>query len=84
MKVNAFYSLSLSERLNVIHKDAVFITRIKFYGFYISLYVLDKSFVEVYYNIYSHKFEEAELLDAKDERLHLFAANVELNDLFKI
>ncbi|MES2516070.1 MAG: hypothetical protein V4580_18085 [Bacteroidota bacterium] len=83
LDVNIFYSHNLDERFKIISEKGEFLSRIKYYGFYINLYALDHTFVEVYYNWYSNKLEEIELLEPTDERLHLFAAFVDLSDIHK-
>jgi hypothetical protein len=82
LKVNIFYSHSLPERLNFVKQEGEFITRIKYHGFFIDLYLLDQTFIEVYYNLHSRKVEEVEILEGDEDRLNLFATGVNLSDLF--
>jgi hypothetical protein len=60
-----------------------YITRIKYYGYYIHLYVVTNKFVEVYYNRFTKEIQEIEIIDPLDKRLNLYAAEVSLADLFK-
>jgi hypothetical protein len=83
LKANIFYSHSVTERLSLVKQKGEFIARIKYYGFFIDLYLLDQTFVEVYCNLHNGKVEEVEIIEADEERLSLFAAGVNLSDLFK-
>jgi hypothetical protein len=83
LRANIFYSHSVKERLLIVKQDGEFIARIKYYGFYIDLYLLDQTFVEVYCNLHNGKVEDVEIIEADEERLALFAAGVNLSDLFK-
>ena len=82
MDTGLFYSRSLKGRLKLLKRNGGFITRIRYYGFYLELYEMEGDYFEVYYNRYTHKLDEVEVLDHKDERLHQFAAYVDLSDLF--
>ena len=83
MNAGIFYSHNVKQRLKLVEASGEFISRIKYYGFYIDLHILDKSFVEVYYNRYTNKVEQVEIMDPEDERMHLYAVHVNLSDLFK-
>jgi hypothetical protein len=83
LKVNIFYSHSVTERLAIVKSQGEFISRIKYYGFFIDLYTLDHTYVEVYHNWHNGHVEEVEILDEDLERLHLFGVAVNLADLFK-
>ena len=82
MKINSFYSHSLQERLTIVTHWGEFICRILYFGFHISLYVLDGQFVEVYHNAQTYALEEVELLSFTDEKLHVFAVQVNLSNLY--
>jgi hypothetical protein len=83
LKVNIFYSHSLKERQSIVKNQGEFISRIKYYGFFIDLYILDRTYIEVYYNWHNGEVEEVEVLEEDVERLNLFAVAVNLSDLFK-
>ena len=83
MNTNIFYSHNLNERLDFVKLNGEYICTIKYYGFFIHLYLIGKDFVELYYNIHNNKIEEIELLDSMDERLNLFSIQVDLSDLYR-
>lgn len=83
MNTNVFYSHNLNERMALVNKFGEFISRIKYYGFYINLYVLETQFVEVYYNMHSNTIEKVEILSPLDSRLNIYAGGVDIRDIFK-
>jgi hypothetical protein len=78
-----FYSCTLDERIEIVNENGEYITRIKYYGYYINLYLVKGDFVEVYYNWHNNEIEDVELLDPNEERLHLYTSYVDLSDLYK-
>jgi hypothetical protein len=83
MEINTFYSHSIQERLHILNQSGEFIVKIKYYWFYLSLYIVDNQFIEVYCNINNGNIEAIEILDPKNERLHLYAIFTNLSDLFQ-
>ncbi|MCE3225687.1 MAG: hypothetical protein K0S32_238 [Bacteroidetes bacterium] len=77
-----FYLYTLDERIEIINHRGEFITRIKYYGFYLNLYIVDNRLIEVYHNIQTNTIDQVELLESTDERLCLYSVNVNLSDLF--
>jgi hypothetical protein len=83
LKVNIFYSHSVKDRLALVRTKGEFISRIKYYGFYIELFILAGNYVEVYRNWHNGEVEEVEILEDDLTRLHLFAVAVNLSDLYR-
>ncbi|MBC7694974.1 MAG: hypothetical protein H7141_05940 [Burkholderiales bacterium] len=83
LDLNMFYSSTLDERIEIVNNSGEYITRIKYFGYFINLYIVDGDFVEVYYNCHSNDIEDVEFLDPSEERLHLFTAFVDLSDLYR-
>ena len=81
--VTIFFSHKISERLLLLKKQGEYISKIKYYGFIIDLYILNKNFIEVYYNIHSNKVEKVEVLELTNDMLNLFAVQVNLSNLYK-
>lgn len=81
LNVNIFYSHNLDERMEIINQKGEFITRIKYYGFWIDLFLVDDVFAEVFYNIHTHLIEEVELIEHDEARLNIYAAGVDISDL---
>ena len=78
-----FYSCTLDERIEIVNASGEYITRIKYFGYYINLYIVKGDFVEVYYNWHNNEIEDVELLDNNDERLNLYTVFVDLADLYR-
>jgi len=68
--------------MDILNRSGEFIMRIEQNRFYISLYVLENQFVEVYFNKENSKIEEIGILDARDENLNLYADEIKFTDLF--
>jgi hypothetical protein len=83
MNTNLFYSRSLHERIELVNSEGEFISKIKYYGFLVNLYVVENELVEVFYNIHSNAIEEVELLDPAEPRLRLYVAGVDISGAFK-
>lgn len=81
LDLNMFYSCTLDERIEILNYSGEYITRIKYFGYFINLYIVEGDFVEVYYNWHSNDIEDIEILDPNAERIHLFTALVDLSDL---
>ncbi|MES2566883.1 MAG: hypothetical protein V4565_08450 [Bacteroidota bacterium] len=83
LNVNIFNSFSLDDRMDIVRRHGEFISKIKYFGFYINLYVVDQVFIEVYYNLHSSIVQYVEVLDPEEDRMNLFTMMVDLSDLFK-
>lgn len=83
LNVTIFNSFTLDERMDIIWRHGEFITKIKYFGFCINLYVVDQVFVEVYYNSHSSVVQYVEILDPQEDRINLFTLKVDLSDLFR-
>lgn len=82
MKVNLFYSHNLQERMAIINRSGEFISKIKQYNYYISLYIVENQFVEVYFSRSKKSIEAIEILDPLSERLYLYVEELNFLDLF--
>jgi hypothetical protein len=83
MNTNIFYSYNVKQRMKLLEKKGEYISRIKYYGFYINLYVLEGNFVEAYFNRYTNTLDQVEMMDPADDRLNLYAVCVNLSHLFE-
>lgn len=83
LDLNMFYSCTLDERIEIVNRSGEYVTRIKYFGYFINLYVVEGDFVEVYYNGHNNDIEDVEILDPNEERLHLFTAYVDISDLYR-
>ncbi|MCZ8284867.1 MAG: hypothetical protein O9353_05370 [Bacteroidia bacterium] len=83
MNTNIFYSYNVKQRMKLVEMKGEYISRIKYYGFYINLYVLEGHFVEAYFNRYTNTLDQVEMMDPADDRLNLYAVCVNLSHLFE-
>ncbi|MDF2449946.1 MAG: hypothetical protein K0R26_2450 [Bacteroidota bacterium] len=83
LNVAIFNSFSLSDKMDIVRRHGEFISKIKYFGFYINLYVVDTVLVEVYYNLHSPEVQYVEVLDSREERINLFTVKVDLSDLYR-
>ncbi len=81
MNINTFYCYTLDERVDIINRYGDYISKIKCYGFWIKLYLIDDVFIEVFYNINDNMIEDIEPLEPNDERVNLYASYVDISDL---
>lgn len=82
MDTNTFYARSLKQRVKLLKRNGEFISAISYYGFNIDLYTMNGQYFEAFYNRYTYRLEEVEIMDPADERLNRYAAGVNLGDLF--
>lgn len=82
MNYNTFSKLDLHGRAGLVFSEGDFISSIKYYAFNISLYILEDTYIEVFYNSDSNEIEDIEILDPEEKRLNLYAIGVDIKDLF--
>ena len=82
MKVNLFYTHTISERHRLVLQKGEFLSGICYKGFYMSLFLVEDQFVEVFYNIKRKSIEAVELADTEAKHFVLYAAGVDINDAF--
>jgi len=78
-----FSKSDLHGRAAIVFCDGDFISSIKQYAFKISLFVVDDTYVEVFYNAHTNKLEDIAILEPDEPRLALYALGVDITDLFK-
>lgn len=83
MNYNTFAKLDLHGRAGLVFSEGDFISSIKHYAFNISLFILDDTYIEVFYKIENNEIEDIEILDPNENRLHLYSVKVDITDLFK-
>jgi hypothetical protein len=82
MNLYTFYSYSLKERINLLQQHGEYLTHIRDNNCFVDLYAVDKYLVEVRHNMNLFNIQSIELVDPKDDRLHLYASKVSLADLY--
>lgn len=82
MNLKTFYSRTIKQRVKLLKRSGEFISSISYYGFNIDLYIMSGHYFEAFYNRYTCRLDEVDLMDPKDDRLNRYAAEVNLVDLF--
>ena len=82
MDLKEFSKLSLHEKAAIVFGEGDFISSIKEYAFHIKLFIVDDTFVEVFYNIHSNEMEDIAILDPDERRLINYSHGVDIKDLF--
>ena len=78
-----FSKSDLQGRAAIVFCDGDYVASIKQYSFKISLFIVDDTYVEVFYNAYSNKLEDIAIVDLDEPRLQLYAIGVDITDVFK-
>jgi len=78
MHRGSFVELTLSEKINILYRDATFIMSIRYYGFKVNLFLLEKSYFEVFYNHKRDCIERIEILDTDHSRMKFYSDQIKL------
>lgn len=81
MNLNRFQKMTFKERARWVHFNGQFIASIRYYGFKINLYLIERLYVEVFYNHAKDCVEKIETLDNQSTRMKFYADQVRLTDL---
>lgn len=83
MNHQLFSKSDLHARAAIVFCDGDYISSIKQYSFKISLFIVDDTYVEVFYNAHTNKLEDIAIMEPDEQRLALYAIGVDITDLFK-
>jgi hypothetical protein len=83
MNRQLFSKSDLHGRAAIVFCDGDYISSIKEYAFKISLFVVDDTYVEVFYNAHTNQLEDIAILEPDESRLQKYATGVDITDLFK-
>lgn len=83
MNHQLFFKSDLHGRAAIVFCDGDYISSIKEYAFKISLFIVDDTYVEVFYNAYTNKLEDIAIMEPDESRLQKYATGVDITDLFK-
>jgi hypothetical protein len=83
MNHQLFSKSDLHGRAAIVFCDGDYISSIKEYAFKISLFVVDDTYVEVFYNAHTNQLEDIAILEPNGSRLQKYATGVDITDLFK-
>lgn len=83
MNQDLFIKSDLHGRAAIVFCDGDYISSIKQFSYKISLFLVDDTYVEVFYDAHTNKLEDIAIIDADEPRLQLYTLNVDITDLFK-
>ena len=83
MNHHLFSTSDLHGRAAIVFCDGDYISSIKQYAFKISLFIVDDTYVEVFYNAHTNQLEDIAIMEPDEQRLQLYAIGVDITDLFK-
>lgn len=76
-----FMTLTHAEKVKWIYFNGEFVMSIRYYGYKVNLYLIDKLFVEVFYHHLQDRVEKIEPLDEKSKRMKFYADQIRLPKL---
>ncbi len=83
MNQDLFIKSDLHGRAAIVFCDGDYISCIKQFSYKISLFLVDDTYVEVFYDAHTNKLEDIAIIDVDEPRLQLYTLNVDITDLFK-
>jgi hypothetical protein len=83
MNHQLFSKSDLHGRAAIVFCDGDYISSIKEYAFKISLFIVDDTYVEVFYNAHTNQLEDIAILEPDESRLQKYSIGVDITDLFK-
>lgn len=83
MNQELFSRSDLHGRAAIVFCDGDYISSIKQYAFKISLFIVDNTYVEVFYNAHTNQLEDIAIMEPDEQRLQLYAIGVDITDLYK-
>ena len=83
MNHQLFIKSDLQGRAAIVFCDGDYISSIKEYAFKISLFIVDDTYVEVFYNAHTNKLVDIAIIELDEQRLQQYAIGVDITDLFK-
>ena len=83
MNHQLFSKSDLHGRAAIVFCDGDYISSIKQYAFKISLFIVDDTYIEVFYNAHTNQLEDIAIMQTDEQRLSLYSIDVDITDLFK-
>ena len=73
-----FKGYSLSEKIDTLFREGVFIVSIRYYGYKVNLYQLGQDYIEVFINHKHSEIEKIEKLDVHHTRMKFYCDQIKL------
>lgn len=78
MTIKRFLSLSMPERARWLYFNGQLVTSIRYYRHKVNLYLIEKMYVEVFYNHQEDRVDQIEPLDTRSKRMNFYADQIRL------
>ncbi|REE00590.1 hypothetical protein [Marinoscillum furvescens] len=78
MTIKRFLALSMPERARWLYFNGQLITSIRYYRHKVNLYLIEKMYVEVFYNHLEDRVDQIEPLDTRSKRMNFYADQIQL------
>ncbi len=83
MNQDLFIKSDLHGRAAIVFCDGDYISSIKHFSYKISLFLVDDTYVEVFYDANTNRLEDIAIVEPDEPRMQLYTKEVDITDLFK-
>ncbi|MFY0598298.1 MAG: hypothetical protein JXR03_01420 [Cyclobacteriaceae bacterium] len=73
-----FKRLSLKEKVKWVYFNGELITSIRYYKYKVNLYLIDRIYIELFYDNLQDFVEKIEVLDQQSKRMNFYADQIKL------
>ncbi|WP_258103140.1 hypothetical protein [Marinoscillum sp. MHG1-6] len=78
MNKHRFQKLTFKEKVQWIYFNGEFVTSIRYYKYKVNLYLLDRLYIELFYNNLEDAVEKIEVLDERSKRMNFYTDQIKL------
>ncbi len=78
---SSFFELPLEEQTKVLYMNGSFILSIRYYGYKVNLYLLENTYIEVFYNHKLDVIEKIQELDYQHTRMKFYADQINIGSI---
>ena len=71
-------AMSLSDRIQHLYREGLFVMSIRYYGYKVNLYLLGSTYYEVFYNHKLDLIEKIDVLEHEHTRMKFYSDQVKL------
>lgn len=78
MNRKRFQKLSLKEKVQWVYFNGELVTSIRYYKYKVNLYLIDRIYIELFYDNLQDLVEKIEVLDDQSKRMNFYADQIKL------
>lgn len=79
MSREEFSNLPFHKKINTLYTEAIFVVAIRYYKHKVNLYLLEREYVEVFYNHKHDKIDKIEFLPRDHTRMKFYLDQIKLD-----